>query len=103
HDKKDNHLIGFFYMDLYKRAGKYQHAANSGIISGRMLKNGHYNYPVAAIMANLEPGGNGKPALLTYANSGEVVTLFHEFGHTMHATLTRAPYASLSGTSVKTD
>jgi thimet oligopeptidase len=34
---------------------------------------------------------------------GEVEVLFHEFGHIMHQTLTQAPYASLSGTSVAQD
>jgi Zn-dependent oligopeptidase len=33
----------------------------------------------------------------------EVETLFHEFGHIMHQTLTKAPYASFSGTSVARD
>jgi thimet oligopeptidase len=33
----------------------------------------------------------------------EVRTLFHEFGHIMHQTLTQAPYASLSGSSVDQD
>ena len=42
----------------------------------------------------------GKPILLPHA---EVVTLFHEFGHIMHQTLTRAPYSSLSGSGVAHD
>src|ERR1044072_5144744 len=29
--------------------------------------------------------------------------MFHEFGHIMHQTLTRAPYASLSGSAVAQD
>ncbi|MGZ3722473.1 MAG: M3 family metallopeptidase, partial [Bdellovibrionales bacterium] len=103
HDKKDDRLIGFFYLDLYGRPGKYTHAACANVISGRRMKDGKYNYPISVIYANLSSPTKGKPSLLTYADRGEVVTLFHEFGHAMHGTLTRAPYASLAGTNVKRD
>ena len=41
-----------------------------------------------------------RPALLTHA---EVVTLFHEFGHVLHQTLTTARFAAHAGTSVQAD
>ncbi len=102
-DKKDGRLLGYFYLDLYGRPGKYTHAACATLTPGRRLKDGSYSYPMAAIFANLSSPTKGKPSLLTYADRGEVITLFHEFGHAMHVTLTRAPYASFSGTSVKRD
>jgi thimet oligopeptidase len=98
-DKKDGRLIGYFYTDFIPRAGKYDHFASFGLVNGRHLPDG-YNKPVSAIVGNFNPPGNGKPSLL---NHDEVVTVFHEFGHVMHQTLTRAPYASLSGANVAQD
>jgi len=102
-DKEDNRLIGFFYADWYPRpdTGKYGHAAAFPLISGRLLPDGTYSLPVASVVANISPpGADGKPALLSH---DDVETVFHEFGHIMHQTLTRAPYASLSGSAVAQD
>ncbi len=100
HDGSDHRLIGYFYADFYPREGKYGHAAAFPLISGRILDDGTYSLPVASIVANFSPPQGGKPALLLHE---EVETFFHEFGHIMHQTLTRAPYASLSGASVAQD
>jgi thimet oligopeptidase len=96
----DNRLIGYFYTDFVPRQGKYGHAAAFPLISARVLPDGSYSAPVSAIVANLAPPSNGKPSLLSHE---DVVTVFHEFGHIMHQTLTRAPYASLSGSNVAQD
>lgn len=100
YDNADNHLIGHFYTDFFPRDGKYGHAAAFQVITGYNLKDGSYNLPVAAIVANLTPPMNGKPSLLGH---DDVETIFHEFGHIMHETLTKAQYASLSGASVAQD
>lgn len=100
HDNSDDRLIGYFYTDFFPRSGKYDHAAAFPLISGRVLADGSYSLPVASIVANLSPPMNGKPSLLGH---DDVETIFHEFGHIMHQTLTRAPYASLSGASVAQD
>ncbi len=101
-DKADQRLIGFFYADLYPRpdTGKYGHAAAFSLVSARILPEGYYSYPVSSIVSNLSPPVDGKAALLSH---DEVETMFHEFGHIMHQTLTRAPYASLSGSAVARD
>jgi thimet oligopeptidase len=98
-DAKTGQSLAYFYTDFFPRPFKYGHAAAFGLIGGRM-KAGTYQKPVAAIVANLTPPGNGIPSLLTHE---DVETLFHEFGHIMHNTLTHAPYESLSGTSVAHD
>jgi thimet oligopeptidase len=51
-------------------------------------------------MANFNPPSGGRPSLLSH---DEVRTLFHEFGHVMHQTLTTARYGSQSGTAVARD
>jgi thimet oligopeptidase len=97
---QDHRFIGYFYTDFFPRASKYDHAAAFPLITGRILSSGEYSHPVSAIVANLSAPSNGKPSLLSH---NDVVTMFHEFGHIMHQTLTRAPYASLSGSSVAQD
>ncbi len=100
HDASDCRLIGHFYTDLVPRPGKYGHAAAFSLISGRLLGKGIYSLPASSIVANFTPPSGTKPSLLTH---DEVETFFHEFGHIMHQTLTKAPYASLSGASVAQD
>ncbi|MGZ3700333.1 MAG: M3 family metallopeptidase [Bdellovibrionota bacterium] len=101
-DHADSRLIGYFYTDFYPRpdTGKYDHAAAFPIYSGRMTAGGYYSLPVSSIVANISPPVNGQAALLSH---DDVETIFHEFGHIMHQTLTRAPYASLSGSNVEQD
>lgn len=96
---KDGSHISYFFIDLFPRDGKYGHAAAFDIVSGRE-KEGEYIKPVSALVTNFSKPQNNKPALLTYA---EVETFFHEFGHIMHQTLTKARYASQSGTAVPRD
>jgi thimet oligopeptidase len=98
-DKKDNRIIGYFYTDFFPREGKYDHAAAFALTKGR-IKNGKYDYPRSAIVANLSAPTGDKPSLLSHK---DVETMFHEFGHIMHDVLTKAPYASLSGTSTTLD
>ncbi len=99
HDKADDRLIGYFFTDFFPRPGKYGHAAAFPLIGGRRLGDS-YSVPVSSIVANLTPPSDGKPSLMDHS---EVETIFHEFGHIMHQTLTRAPFASLSGSNVAQD
>ncbi len=87
------------YLDLFPREGKYGHLMTSGLIGGKK-ENGNYSIPVTAIVGNFRAPNNGIPSLLSH---DDVVGLFHEFGHTLHNSLTTAPYASLSGYNVEWD
>jgi len=99
-DAETGELIASIYTDLLPRELKYKHFAAFTLASGRMDASGRYRLPLSAIVGNFNPPTGDKPALLTH---DQVETLFHEFGHIMHQTLTRAPYASLSGTKVARD
>lgn len=99
-DAQSNALFGHFYLDLYPRANKYKHFAAFDIVHARENEDGSYHTPVSAMVGNFPKATPGKPALLTH---DDVETLFHEFGHIMHQTLTTARYSSLAGTNVRTD
>ncbi len=89
-----------FYMDLFPRPNKYGHAAAFTLRRGRVLVDGSYQPPVSAIVANFTKPAATQPSLLRHT---EVVTFFHEFGHIMHQTLTRARRARFSGTQTERD
>ncbi|MHC4380812.1 MAG: M3 family metallopeptidase [Planctomycetota bacterium] len=92
--------LGCFYLDLFPRPGKYNHFAQFDVLSGKQLADGRYRRPVAALVCNFTPGVGEEPALMSHS---EVETIFHEFGHAMHAVLTRARYAQFAGGSVPRD
>lgn len=98
-NQSDNSTIGYLYLDPYPRDGKYGHFAESTLQKGRM-KNGTYTVPVVSIMGNFHAPNGDTPSLLT---PDEMQTMFHETGHAMHDLMTRAPYGTLSGTSVEQD
>ena len=99
-DAQNGEPLGLFYLDMFPRAGKYNHFAQFGIVEGKRLPDGTYQRPVCALICNFPPPQPDKPSLLSH---DEVVTIFHEFGHAMHTILTRAQYGRFSGTSVPQD
>jgi oligopeptidase A len=85
--------IGGFYTDLYARPHK-RGGAWMADVTGRKRLGGAHCLPVANLVCNFSPPGDGQPALLTHR---DVVTLFHEFGHTLHHLLTQVDYPTLAG------
>ncbi|GAB5343133.1 M3 family metallopeptidase [Pseudomonas lurida] len=86
--------IGRFYLDLYARANKRGGAWMDVVTTRRRDAHGELHQPVAQLVCNFTPAGEGHPALLTH---DEVTTLFHEFGHGLHHLLTRVEEAGVSG------
>ncbi len=93
-DRATGDEIGDVLMDLHPRDGKFGHAAAWPLVPGRRLADGTYERPLTAIVANLPKPQEGVPALLRH---DDVVMLFHEFGHVLHMTLTRAELVRFSG------
>lgn len=97
--EKAGKLIGQFYMDLYARPGKRGGAWMDDARSRRMTANG-LQTPVAYLTCNfsspLEKDGKRQPALFTH---DEVMTLYHEFGHSLHHLLTKVDELGVSGIS----
>lgn len=98
-DGNDASTIGYLYLDLFPREGKYSHFCSMSIIQGRETVGG-YAIPVNAIIGNFNPPGEDIPPLLTM---DECSTLFHEMGHAKHSLLTQAPYGILAGYNTEWD
>ena len=90
-DNDSNALLGTLFVDLYPRADKFNHAAlwsfrNVSTLAGRL--------PAAALVVNVSRQG------LTL---DELETLLHEFGHGLHALLSKTHYAGQGGINVQLD
>ncbi len=100
-DRATNEPLGLFYLDLLPREGKTGGGGESELVGGRLLADGAYQRPTVAVVLNFPPpAAADAPTLLSHA---EVEILFHEFGHALHAILTRAKYARFAGTAVPRD
>ncbi|CAM9000890.1 unnamed protein product [Rhodiola kirilowii] len=87
--------LGYLYLDLYSRPGKYPGCAHFAIRGGRRVSETDYQLP----QANFPNFHHSVPRL----NHGEVETLFHEFGHALHSLLSRTDYQHFSGTRTVLD
>ena len=84
---------GRFYLDLYARPHKRGGAWMDGCLARRLTETG-VRLPAAYLVCNFTPPVGDDPALLTH---GEVITLFHEFGHGLHHLLTTVNYLPVAG------
>lgn len=93
-------FVGYLYLDLHPRQGKYGHAANFNLQPGFLKKDGSRRYPATALVCNFSKPTEKKPSLLKH---DEVVTLFHELGHGIHDLAGRCTYSRFHGTSTVRD
>eukprot|EP00092_Neocalanus_flemingeri_P009866 GFUD01010635.1.p1 GENE.GFUD01010635.1~~GFUD01010635.1.p1 ORF type:complete len:787 (+),score=201.65 GFUD01010635.1:408-2768(+) len=99
-DKATGENIGYFYMDLHPRDGKYGHAAMWDLQPGSLDKHGNRQKAVATMVCNFPKPEADKPALLEHR---QVQTFFHEFGHVMHGICSRTNISTFFGTNVEGD
>jgi thimet oligopeptidase len=90
-DAKTGKFISGFYLDLFPREGKFNHAAAFPIRGVSTLAR---RTPLSALVTNFNREG---------LNHDELETLLHEFGHVLHGVLSQAQYNPHAGTSVKGD
>jgi len=93
----DNTPLALFYGDFFKRDNKSGGAWMSNFVGQSTLLG---TKPVIYNVCNYTQPQPGQPALLSW---DEVITLFHEFGHTLHGLFATQRYPSLSGTATPRD
>jgi len=91
--EQDN-VIGLFYTDLYTRDTKRGGAWMADCLQRVRFRDGTLQYPTGFLCCNFAPATKGAPGLLYH---GDVVTLFHEFGHMLHHLLSKIEYSEVSG------
>jgi peptidyl-dipeptidase Dcp len=96
-DAAGRHL-GLFVGDYYARPSKRSGAWMSSWREQHRL-DGDVR-PLVVNVMNFAKGAAGEPTLLS---SDDARTLFHEFGHALHALLSNVTFPSISGTSVERD
>jgi oligopeptidase A len=82
-ESPDGKLIGHLYLDLYARSGK-QSGAWVDSERTRRVVGGQVQTPIAYLTCNFSRPNGDRAAVLTH---DDVITLFHETGHALHALL----------------
>ena len=95
-------LVGYFALDLFPREGKFGHAAMFDVVVSheRGYKTEDFFAPFSNMVCNFPTPTKKVPSLLSV---DEVETLFHEFGHLLHMTLSRVRLESQAGANVAWD
>lgn len=86
--------IGTLFMDLYARPLKRGGAWMDECLTRRYREDGVLQLPVTYLVCNFTRPVDEKGSLLTH---DEVVTMFHEFGHSLNHLLTKIDIADVSG------
>jgi peptidyl-dipeptidase Dcp len=89
---------GLFFGDYFARASKRSGAWMTTLRDQEKLK-GDIR-PLVVNVMNFSKAPDSQPTLLSFDDAR---TLFHEFGHALHALLSDVTYPRISGTSVQTD
>ena len=87
----DGDLLGRIHLDLHPRDGKFKHAAHFPLVKGIRDE----QLPQSSLLCNIPRG------LMSH---DDVMTLFHEFGHLIHAVVGgRQDWARFSGVATERD
>lgn len=93
-DLGSGELMGYFYLDMYIREGKYSHTCVVGLQNGALSPNSVRQMPVVLLLSQFQKDVDGLPGLLRFS---EVVNFFHEFGHVVQYICNCASFVRFSG------
>lgn len=102
-ENPDGSLVGHMYLDLYARTGK-QGGAWVDLDRNRRRTATGLQTPIVFLTCNFAPPSADKPSLLTH---DDVITLFHESGHALHALLSEvddpgaSPFSSVEWDAIE--
>lgn len=97
-DEAGTHIASF-YTDWFPRDSKRGGAWMNGLRTGGPSADGFQPH-LGLMCGNMTPPSGDGPALLSH---DEVETVFHEFGHLLHHSLSRVEVRQLAGTHVAWD
>jgi Zn-dependent oligopeptidase len=98
-DDETDELLGYFYLDMFPREGKYAHAAAFYFIN-------------PCDLTKITGENKRQPSIITMAcnfpqgeciSFNDVVTFFHEFGHVMHQICSKPQLEEYCGFGVEWD
>ncbi len=92
--KEGDRHVGLFYGDYFARAGKRSGAWATSYRSHETFT-GTERTPLTSNNNNFVKSAPGEPVLISL---DDAETLFHEFGHALHALLSEVNYPALGGT-----
>jgi len=93
-ENEEEQVVGYFYTDLYARPDKHSGAWVGECRNRYYREDQSLQVPVAYLNCNFTAPNNDQPCLMTH---DDVITLFHEFGHTLHHLLSQVNFAAVSG------
>lgn len=94
---ENGNSLAIWYCDYFARDNKHGGAWEDTFVDQSDLLGSH---TVVVNCCNFVKPAEGQPALLSF---DEVTTMFHEFGHALHAMLSNVKYPLFSGTSTPRD
>ena len=87
-------FLGILYLDYYPRESKSGGAWCTSFRESGYDIEGKKIYPVVSLVMNFTPASGNTPALLTW---DETETMWHEFGHSLHAFFSDGLYSRTCG------
>ncbi|KAG2593618.1 probable thimet oligopeptidase isoform X4 [Panicum virgatum] len=99
-DASSSDLLGYFFLDVFAREGKYAHTCVVALQNGCLYSNGTCKVPAAVLLSQCPKEFDGNSALLRFP---EVVRLFHEFSHVVHHISNRATFSRFSALRLEGD
>jgi intermediate peptidase len=108
---EDDTLLGIVYLDLFPRAGKFNHCASFPLSSGHVhplarqgqaagatFSEADYQLPRIVLVCNFDVAAHTDGLSNDGLNDQQVSTLFHEVGHCLHFVFSRTRFQHLGGT-----